>query len=61
MTRWVPESPRNQTVYEKNNENINRENPPGRTGGPDKLKGIAVVPASDGSNFITGAIIPVDG
>ncbi len=31
------------------------------TGGDDDLKGIAVLLASDASNFMTGAIIPVDG
>ena len=30
-------------------------------GGQDDLKGIAVLLASDASNFMTGAIIPVDG
>ncbi|MBY0266258.1 MAG: SDR family oxidoreductase, partial [Burkholderiales bacterium] len=38
-----------------------REIPLKRTGGPDDLKGIAVLLASAGSNFMTGAIIPVDG
>ena len=42
-------------------ENIDREIPLGSTGGPDDLKGMAVLLASDASNFITGAIIPVDG
>jgi gluconate 5-dehydrogenase len=54
-------TPLNQKLYEKNKENIDREIPLGRTGGPDDLKGIAVLLASDASNFITGAIIPVDG
>ena len=51
----------NRELYEKNKENINRDIPLGRTGGPDDLKGIAVLLASDASNFMTGAIIPVDG
>ena len=54
-------TPLNQKLYEKNKENIDREIPLGRTGGPDDLKGIAVLLASDASNFMTGAIIPVDG
>ena len=54
-------TPINQKLYEKNKENIDREIPLGRTGGPDDLKGMAVLLASDASNFITGAIIPVDG
>ena len=51
----------NQELYEKNKEYIDRDIPLGRTGGPDDLKGIAVLLASDASNFMTGAIIPVDG
>lgn len=54
-------TPLNEKLYEKNKENIDREIPLGRTGGPDDLKGLAVLLASDASNFITGAIIPVDG
>jgi gluconate 5-dehydrogenase len=54
-------TPLNQKLYEKKKENIDREIPLGHTGGPDDLKGMAVLLASDASNFITGAIIPVDG
>jgi len=54
-------TPLNQKLYEKNKENIDREIPLGHTGGSDDLKGMAVLLASDASNFITGAIIPVDG
>jgi NAD(P)-dependent dehydrogenase (short-subunit alcohol dehydrogenase family) len=45
----------------RNKENIDREIPMGRTGGPDDLKGAVVLLASDASNFMTGAIVPVDG
>jgi NAD(P)-dependent dehydrogenase (short-subunit alcohol dehydrogenase family) len=51
----------NQKLYEKGAEQILNEIPLGRTGGENDLKGIAVLLASDASNFITGAIIPVDG
>ena len=51
----------NQKLFERGGEQILREIPLGRTGGPDDLKGIAVLLASDASNFMTGAIIPVDG
>jgi NAD(P)-dependent dehydrogenase (short-subunit alcohol dehydrogenase family) len=54
-------TPINQKLYEKNKDNIEREIPLRRTGGPDDLKGMAVLLASDASDFITGAIIPVDG
>jgi gluconate 5-dehydrogenase len=54
-------TPLNEKLYQKNKENIDREIPLGRTGGPDDLKGIALLLASEASNFITGAIIPVDG
>jgi 2-deoxy-D-gluconate 3-dehydrogenase len=35
--------------------------PIGRWGVPDDLKGIAIFLASEASNYISGAIIPVDG
>ncbi len=35
--------------------------PMGRWGKPDDLKGIAVFLASEASNYVTGAVIPVDG
>jgi len=54
-------TPINEKLYQKNKDNIEREIPLKRTGGPDDLKGIAVLLASDASNFMTGAIIPVDG
>ena len=54
-------TPINEKLYEKNKENIEREIPLKRTGGPDDLKGIVVLLASGASNFMTGAIIPVDG
>jgi NAD(P)-dependent dehydrogenase (short-subunit alcohol dehydrogenase family) len=54
-------TPLNRKLYERNKENIDGDIPLGRTGGPDDLKGIAVLLASDASRFITGAIIPVDG
>jgi gluconate 5-dehydrogenase len=54
-------TPINQKLYEKGAGQILQEIPLGRTGGENDLKGIAVLLASDASNFITGAIIPVDG
>ena len=54
-------TPINEKMYVKNKDNIEREIPLGRTGGPDDLKGIVVLLASNASNFMTGAIIPVDG
>ena len=54
-------TPINQKLFEKGAGQILAEIPLGRTGGENDLKGIAVLLASDASNFITGAIIPVDG
>jgi NAD(P)-dependent dehydrogenase (short-subunit alcohol dehydrogenase family) len=54
-------TPLNVKLYERNKERIDSRIPLGHTGGADDLKGIAVLLASDASNFITGAIIPVDG
>ena len=54
-------TPINRKLFERNPEPILREIPLGRTGGDNDLKGIAVLLASDASNFMTGAIIPVDG
>jgi NAD(P)-dependent dehydrogenase (short-subunit alcohol dehydrogenase family) len=54
-------TPINRKLFENNSESILREIPLGRTGGANDLKGIAVLLASDASDFITGAIIPVAG
>lgn len=54
-------TPLNQKLYERNKENIDRRIPLGHIGGPDDLKGIAVLLASDASSFMTGTVIPVDG
>ena len=54
-------TPINEKMFVKNSEQILREIPLGRTGGENDLKGIAVLLASDASNFMTGAVIPVDG
>jgi NAD(P)-dependent dehydrogenase (short-subunit alcohol dehydrogenase family) len=54
-------TPINQKLFERNPEPILREIPLGRTGGENDLKGIAVLLASDASDFMTGAVIPVDG
>jgi gluconate 5-dehydrogenase len=54
-------TPINVKMFDKNRDQVLREIPLGRTGGDDDLKGIVVLLASDASNFMTGAIIPVDG
>ena len=43
------------------NERILARTPAGRWGTPEDLAGIAVFLASSGSDFVTGAAIPVDG
>ena len=50
----------NAELLEQSMDYVVRGIPLGRTGGPDDLKGIVVLLASDASNFMTGAIIPVD-
>lgn len=52
---------RNQGRFEERKEHILREIPLGRPGGADDLKGPIVFLASDASNFVTGAVLPVDG
>ena len=54
-------TPINVKMFDKNRDQVLREIPLGRTGSDDDLKGIVVLLASDASNFMTGAIIPVDG
>jgi NAD(P)-dependent dehydrogenase (short-subunit alcohol dehydrogenase family) len=54
-------TPLNEKLFERNRENLEAEVPSHRTGGPDDLKGAAVLLASQASNHITGVILPVDG
>lgn len=48
-------------TLEKHGDALNERNPMRRTGGPEDLKGLAVLLASDASAFITGQTIAVDG
>ena len=43
------------------NEKILARIPAGRWGQPEDIKGVIVFLASEASNYINGAIIPVDG
>jgi NAD(P)-dependent dehydrogenase (short-subunit alcohol dehydrogenase family) len=54
-------TPLNQKLFERNQAYLEAEVPSHRTGGPDDLKGAAVLLASQASNHITGVILPVDG
>ena len=54
-------TPLNEKLFEKNRDYLEAEVPSHRTGGPDDLKGAAVLLASQASNHITGVILPVDG
>lgn len=54
-------TPLNQKLFERNRDYLEAEVPSHRTGGPDDLKGAAVLLASQASNHITGVILPVDG
>jgi NAD(P)-dependent dehydrogenase (short-subunit alcohol dehydrogenase family) len=48
-------------TLEKSLDTIVKRNPLGRVGGPEDLKGLAVLFASDASAFITGQVVAVDG
>ena len=43
------------------NDNVLRRTPAGRWGVIDDMAGVAVFLASSASDFVTGAVIPVDG
>ncbi len=55
LTRGIPEA--DPARY----DNINRRIPTGRWGDPSELAGAAVFLASQSSNYVTGAVLAVDG
>ena len=50
-----------ERVIERGGEYINRLTPLGRVGQPGELAGAALVLASPASDYVTGAVLPVDG
>jgi NAD(P)-dependent dehydrogenase (short-subunit alcohol dehydrogenase family) len=48
-------------ILEMMGDDVSRQPPLGRLGGPEDLKGIVAVLASDAGSFITGQIIAIDG
>jgi len=48
-------------ILEMMGDDVSRQAPLGRLGGPEDLKGIVAVLASDAGSFITGQIIAIDG
>ena len=55
LTRGIPDA--DPERY----DNINRRIPTGRWGEPSELSGAAVFLASQASNYVTGAVLAVDG
>ncbi len=54
-------TPINEKMFDRVRDEVLRGIPLGRTGGADDLKGTAVLLASAASDYMTGAVIPVDG
>jgi NAD(P)-dependent dehydrogenase (short-subunit alcohol dehydrogenase family) len=55
------ESKMTQHIFETQHDKTADLAPLGRTGGPEELKGVTALLASDAGGFITGQIIAVDG